>query len=69
MPDPILNVTWPVYIPCPNRELEAETLTAEEALPFNWPLAGFTVSQFAPSSVWDVADQEPEEPQLVSVIN
>jgi hypothetical protein len=55
-------------MPCPSRELEAETLTAEEALLFSCPLAGFTLSQFAPSSVWDVADQDPEEPQLVSVI-
>src|SRR6266849_9316198 len=54
-------------MPCPNVELETETGRAEEALAFNWPLAGLTLSQFAPSSVWDVAVQEPEEPQLVSV--
>ena len=68
-PDPILNVTLPVYMPCPSRELETETVTVEEAFPFNLPLAGFTLSQFAPLSVWDVADQEPAEPQLVSVTN
>ncbi len=36
-------------------------------LKFSQPEPGLTLSQFAPSSVWDVAVQEPEEPQLVSV--
>src|SRR5579872_2689022 len=54
-------------MPCPNVELATETGRATDALPFNCPLAGLTCSQFAPSSVCDVADHEPEAPQLVSV--
>jgi len=35
-------------------------------LPFNWPLAGLILSQFPPSAVEAVADQEPGLPQLLS---
>ncbi len=67
LPDPILKLTVPVYVPaasCAFR-FEAEIVTLVVAPAFKEPVVGLTKSQFAPLLVCTLADHTPTEPQLV----
>ncbi len=67
VPDPILKLTVPVYVPaasCAFR-FEAEIVILVEAPAFKAPVAGLTKSQFAPLLVCALADHAPTGPQLV----
>ncbi len=68
MPDPILNVTDPVYVPavsCAFR-LEAEIVILLEAPEFNVPVVGLANNQFPPLLVCGIAVQLPFGPQLLT---
>jgi hypothetical protein len=67
VPDPILKVTVPVYVPAGRCALrfEAEIVTLVEAPAFKVLAVGLTKSQFAPSLVCTLVDQAPTGPQLV----
>ena len=67
VPEPILKVTVPVYVPACSCALrfEAEIVTLVEAPAFKVLAVGLTKSQFAPSLVCTLVDQAPTGPQLV----
>lgn len=67
VPDPILKVTVPVYVPAASCALrfEAEIVTLVEAPAFKVLAVGLAKSQFAPSLVCTLVDQAPTGPQLV----
>ena len=67
VPDPILKVTVPVYVPAGSCALrfEAEIVTLVEAPAFKVLAVGLTKSHFVPLLVNALADQTPTGPQLV----
>ena len=69
VPDPILKVTLPVYVPAASWviKFEAVIVTLFEAPAFKVLLVGLTTNQFAPSFVCVLADQVLGGPQLVIV--
>ena len=71
VPDPILKVTLPVYVPAASWviKFEAVIVTLFEAPAFKVFVVGLTNNQFAPSFVCVLADQVPGGPQLVIVID
>ena len=69
VPDPILKITFPVYVPaasCAFR-LVAVIVTLLEPPAFTVPLVGLANNQFPPLLVCVAADQAPAGPQLVIV--
>ena len=67
VPEPILKVTVPVYVPaatCAFR-FEAETVTLLDAPELSVPDAVLTNNQLPPLLVCATPDQEPAGPQLV----
>jgi hypothetical protein len=69
IPDPILKVTLPMYVPAASWAIkfEAVIVTLFEAPVFKVFVFGLTNNQFAPSFVCVLADQVPGGPQLVIV--
>jgi len=65
--DPILKVTFPVYVPAASRAFKLEALieTLLEAPAFNMPVVALANNQFPPLFVCVTADQAPAGPQLV----
>ena len=70
VPDPILKLTLPVYVPAASWvfKFEAVIMTLSEAPAFKVLAVGLINSQFAPVFVCVLADQVPGGPQLVIVI-
>ncbi len=69
VPDPILKVTLPMYVPAASWAIkfEAVIVTLFEAPAFKVLAVGLANNQFAPSFVCVLADQVPGGPQLVIV--
>ena len=67
VPDPILKVTLPVYVPAASCafKLEAEMVTLVDAPAFKVPVVGLANNQLPPLLVCDTSDQAPAGPQLV----
>ena len=69
VPDPILKVTFPVYVPAASWAFMFEDVivTLLEAPAFKVLAVGLANNQFPPLLVCVLADQAPGEPQLVIV--